>query len=433
MDDKPASYPNGRCRKQSSPRTMAWLSGFQTACTRRGGSRSGQRGFSREARMLKATASLALLALAGLAASGAAAQEVVNLGPTKDNTLYENSSGDISNGQGEYLFSGRTKGSELRRPSLPSTRRPRSRPARRFKARPSRWLSHASRTTRRTRSSLHRLTADWGEGASDAPDEEGGGTSAEPGDATWLHSFYDSEPQLATFWAAEGGDYDGTSSASTSVGAARHLHLDVYGADAGRSGLARHAGFQLRLDPDRERSDRRIGQAVQLAPEPGAATRPLLAVTYTPPAATRRLLLTGRLVHGRRLRARAAPPRTLQWRRHELHAEPVPATAPGACCFADATCSEETATDCSAAGGIYQGDGTDCATASCPLLTGACCVPGNPGQLSGGLAEPVLGSRRRLPGTQHAMPGGPLPVRRPAAPARTCRPGESEAPPTTSR
>ena len=45
----------------------------------------------------------------------------------------------------------------------------------------------------------------------------------------------------------------------------------------------------------------------------------------------------------------------------------------GACCFGDGSCIEVNTFDCAAAGGTYQGDGTDCGTAFCPDLTGACC------------------------------------------------------------
>jgi hypothetical protein len=37
----------------------------------------------------------------------------------------------------------------------------------------------------------------------------------------------------------------------------------------------------------------------------------------------------------------------------------------GACCFGDGTCSEGTEAQCAAAGGTYQGDGSNCATAVC--------------------------------------------------------------------
>lgn len=59
---------------------------------------------------------------------------------------------------------------------------------------------------------VHRLLADWGEGASDASSNEGGGAPAAEGDATWLHRFFDD----AT-WETPGGDFEATPSASTMV------------------------------------------------------------------------------------------------------------------------------------------------------------------------------------------------------------------------
>ena len=46
----------------------------------------------------------------------------------------------------------------------------------------------------------------------------------------------------------------------------------------------------------------------------------------------------------------------------------------GACCFADGSCDVMAVGDCSAAGGTYAGDGTDCTTANCPQPLGACCT-----------------------------------------------------------
>jgi hypothetical protein len=46
----------------------------------------------------------------------------------------------------------------------------------------------------------------------------------------------------------------------------------------------------------------------------------------------------------------------------------------GACCLTTLTCTQYNATNCSAQGGTYSGDGTTCATASCPT-PGACCLP----------------------------------------------------------
>lgn len=45
----------------------------------------------------------------------------------------------------------------------------------------------------------------------------------------------------------------------------------------------------------------------------------------------------------------------------------------GACCVCDGCIGPISAADCAAAGGIYQGDGTDCTTVQCEFL-GACCL-----------------------------------------------------------
>ena len=48
---------------------------------------------------------------------------------------------------------------------------------------------------------------------------------------------------------------------------------------------------------------------------------------------------------------------------------------PGACCTPEGTCTDEAnLAACLAAGGIFEGHGTDCASTSCPILPGACCA-----------------------------------------------------------
>ena len=59
---------------------------------------------------------------------------------------------------------------------------------------------------------LHRVTSDWGEGSSDAPDAEGGGAAATTGDATWTHSFFND-----VRWSSVGGDFAATQSAQLPV------------------------------------------------------------------------------------------------------------------------------------------------------------------------------------------------------------------------
>ncbi|MSR70217.1 MAG: DNRLRE domain-containing protein [Phycisphaerales bacterium] len=58
--------------------------------------------------------------------------------------------------------------------------------------------------------SLHRAQQSWGEGASFA--FGGGGTPAQPGDATWVNRFFPGEP-----WTTPGGNYEPVASATKSV------------------------------------------------------------------------------------------------------------------------------------------------------------------------------------------------------------------------
>ncbi|KPL18104.1 MAG: hypothetical protein AMJ93_14225, partial [Anaerolineae bacterium SM23_84] len=113
----------------------------------------------------------------------------VTLRPTKDNTLYEDSKGSVSNGAGAHFFAGVTDIEMIRRGviafdvagEIPAG---------------STILSatlelYLSRTNSPTQAiTLHRLLADWGEGNSNAPENEGTGTRATTGSATWLHTFY---------------------------------------------------------------------------------------------------------------------------------------------------------------------------------------------------------------------------------------------------
>lgn len=58
---------------------------------------------------------------------------------------------------------------------------------------------------------LHALLSDWGEGTSN--DNGGQGSLATPGDATWIHTFFDTD-----VWTNQGGDYSAVASASQVVG-----------------------------------------------------------------------------------------------------------------------------------------------------------------------------------------------------------------------
>ena len=134
----------------------------------------------------------------------------VSLSPQKDNTLYEDPAGQLSNGAGIYLFSGKTNVPTLRRglvafdlASIPTN-------ATITGATFSMFLSRTNSSSEAV--SLSKVLRDWGEGASDAGDPGGFGVQAEANDATWLHNFYDT-----SFWTTPGGDFSSVLSATTIV------------------------------------------------------------------------------------------------------------------------------------------------------------------------------------------------------------------------
>jgi uncharacterized membrane protein len=143
---------------------------------------------------------------------------LVEIPASKDNTLYEHASGALSNGAGQYLFSGRVGpgggGGALRRGLIAFDVADHLPPeAIIVDAELTLFMSRSVSATPQS-IELRRLLNDWGEGASQAGGEEGGGAPAEPGDATWLHTFFDDN-----FWAAPGGDFAGAVSAATLVSA----------------------------------------------------------------------------------------------------------------------------------------------------------------------------------------------------------------------
>ncbi len=159
----------------------------------------------------------ALILTAGLIFIGAslASALTISIIPSKDNTLYEYdpAEGDHSNGAGFHFFAGETAMGELRRGVLAFDIAGSIPPGSTITAvnlslNMSRTLLETARTVE-----LHKLLADWGEGTSHAPGEEGDGAPATTNDATWRHRFFDT-----IFWATQGGDFSATVSASQVVG-----------------------------------------------------------------------------------------------------------------------------------------------------------------------------------------------------------------------
>lgn len=149
--------------------------------------------------------------------------DVVKIGPSKDNTLYEDGTGRLSNGAGPHFYVGTTSvtgGSTFRRglihfdidSNIPA----------------SSTINMVTLTLNMSRTSsasqtieLHKVDVDWGEGNSNAgtgppPRRTGGGPGdiRATNDATWIHTFFNTGT-----WTTAGGDFSGTFSASSVVNA----------------------------------------------------------------------------------------------------------------------------------------------------------------------------------------------------------------------
>lgn len=154
---------------------------------------------------------LVVLALALMSVPPARA-DVAILSPVRDNTLFEDANGDTSNGSGPGLFCGRNSQGRARRTllafDLDAALPPR---AAIDGVRLELHFSSSSDPVPRVLT-LHRVFADWGEGASSS--SGGGGAAAQTGDATWLHTFYP-----LSLWSVAGGEFVAAASASASVSA----------------------------------------------------------------------------------------------------------------------------------------------------------------------------------------------------------------------
>jgi hypothetical protein len=169
---------------------------------------------AREQQIPKLLLAMILVALLGGVPSLAIAQ-LANINPIKDNTLYQYDpvEGDVSNALGNHFFAGATGTAELRRGVLAfdiAGNVPAGSTI--LGVTLSLNMSRTPTGTART-VELHKLLADWGEGTSVAPGEEGEGAPATTNDATWRHRFYS-----AIFWTTQGGDFSATVSANQSVG-----------------------------------------------------------------------------------------------------------------------------------------------------------------------------------------------------------------------
>lgn len=206
------------------------------------------------------------------------AQTAVTLTPAQDNTLYEAASATAlrSNGTGIHLFAGNTNRRAARRALLQFDIAG-SLPAGATIEQVSLELTVSKTGAGSMPMALHRVTAGWGEGPSDAGGQEGQGAAPQANDATWQHALFDQ-----TNWTAQGGDFVGAASGTLDVGG--------NGRYTWASTDALVADVQAWLDtPDQNfgwivvgnEDDAKTTKRFNSREHPTEGTRPALVITYS--------------------------------------------------------------------------------------------------------------------------------------------------------
>ncbi|HXS08926.1 MAG TPA: DNRLRE domain-containing protein [Candidatus Krumholzibacteria bacterium] len=244
----------------------------------------------------------------------------VNIPASQDNTLYENATGAVSNGAGDYFFTGRTREGFKRRAVIKfdiASNIPAG--ATITSVTLHLYMSRSKETTLYS-TSIYPVTASWGEGTSNADAEEGQGIASTTNDATWIHRFYP-----GTLWTTAGGDHAPQASATTPVGndgfyawSSVIMLADVQG---WLDTPSQNFGWLMIGDESTTRSSKRFDSRTSSI----ASQRPQLTVEFTPAG-----------------------------------------TVTGACCLpAGSGCTILSAADCALQGGTYQGDLTTCTPSPC--------------------------------------------------------------------
>jgi hypothetical protein len=206
---------------------------------------------------------------------------VATLSPSKDNTLFEELDGALSNGAGPYFFVGSTaQASNTLRRGLIKFDITSTIPSFATVVSATLHLNMSQTAAGPQPVRLHRATADWGEGASNAGGQGGGGAPSLPGDATWVHRFFSTE-----FWSAAGGDFVITPSVTTTV--------DAVGAYAWRDGgMLADIGGWLSAPATNfgwvvlgNETSLKTAKRFNSREHPTPSARPALVITYTVPHA----------------------------------------------------------------------------------------------------------------------------------------------------
>jgi hypothetical protein len=139
------------------------------------------------------------------------AQTQVTIRASKDNTLYQDVNGVLSNGAGQHFFVGKTSSNLIRRALVAFNVAGRI-PAGSQILSATLTLNMSQTSSGPDTVKLYRTLQDWGEGTSVAAGNEGGGAPATMGDATWIHKFFNT-----LLWSNAGGDFLATPRATQTV------------------------------------------------------------------------------------------------------------------------------------------------------------------------------------------------------------------------
>jgi len=247
---------------------------------------------------------LAVAGVIGLRTCGAEGA-TASLTPSKDNTLFESTVGDISNGAGSSLYVGRAGiagGNGARRALLAFDLS--SIPAGSVVTDVTlkMTVTKVSPSAPAAPTMLHRLTADWGEGASNSFDPGGAGALAQTPDATWLHRFYSTTP-----WTTNGGDFAASSAAKSLAGEGDYTWDSTAALVADVQGWLNAPGSNFGWAVLGDEGTSGIARRLASREATNEATRPTLTVTYTvpEPGTLTALAMAGMLAMARRRRRSA--------------------------------------------------------------------------------------------------------------------------------
>ncbi len=229
---------------------------------------------------LGSLASTSLVVALVFAAAPIALADTVAITSDRDNTLIQDASGSLSLGKAYSFFAGRVdnaNGGGLRRRGLLHFDLAGAVPAGSTITAVTLKLHMSQTSAGQQTVRLRNVLANWGEGASFA--FGGAGAPAEPGDATWLHTFYP-----GSFWSVAGGEFSAVDSATRNVaGTGFYIWGStpamVADAQAWINSPSTNYGW---LVLGNEATDQTV-KKFDARENPEPTYRPVLTVTFTPP------------------------------------------------------------------------------------------------------------------------------------------------------